>query len=172
MKKVMFMMITLMMCLSSFGQWTFKTINNNFDEPFKKAYTKTNNGGFLMLVVGESKWIIENSDTVEIKQPFFALYGTYFCDDETFITIVFIVKGESIKYSVIASKSQDSKTYVFKTVYTDVDGESWSFWNTDVISQFKNASKVLIKVNQEYCDDDYYEFSMSGSAAAFDFITK
>jgi hypothetical protein len=69
MKKLKLMMITLMMCLMKnvvFGQWTYKTINSEFDGSFKKAYTQTNNSGYLMMEVGEPTY----NDTIKINRPF------------------------------------------------------------------------------------------------------
>jgi hypothetical protein len=59
------------------------------------------------------------------------------------------------------SKSKDSQCYYF-------DG---SIWTEEFIADFKNASKCSIRVNQSHCQNDYYTFNMSGSTAAYNFIT-
>jgi len=70
--KTIKLMITLMMCLFmvvSYGQWTYKTIDNGFDEPFKKAYTAINNGGFLGMETSEElKTTIEYPDSIVGKR--------------------------------------------------------------------------------------------------------
>lgn len=155
------LMMTLMMCLVtslSFGQWTYKTINSEFDGEFKKSYTKTNNNGFLMMEVGDPTY----QDSIIIKRPFLAIQGSYFCDESTTIDLVLVVNGTNIKYELLGEKSSDSRMYYFNE----------DIWTAEFIKDFKSATKCLIRVNQEYCRDDYYEFNFSGSTAAFNFITK
>jgi hypothetical protein len=161
MKKVNVLVLTLFMCLTTImthGQWTYKTINSDFDGAFKKAYTEINNGGYLMMEVGTSS----NDDTIQIIVPFFALSGSYFCDDYTNIDFVFIVNGINKKYELTGIKSSDSKLYFFNE----------SIWTNEFIKDFKSASKCSIRVNQDYCEDDYYQFNFSGSTNAYNFIVK
>ena len=131
----------------TFGQWTYKNIKSDFDGTFKKAYTETNNNGYLMLEKGQNF-------------PFFALRGTYFCDENTTIDIVLMCNGVNKKYEVSASKSGDSRLYYFND----------DIWTDDFIADFKSASKCLIRVNQSHCTTDYYQFKMTNSSAAYNFI--
>ena len=143
-----------MMCLMTsvvFGQWTYKTINSKSDGSFKKAYTKTNNGGYLVMEVGDSAY----------NSPFLSLWGSCFCD-ASYIDFVLVVNGVNKKYKLIGIRSRDGRAYYFNT----------SIWTDEFIKDFKSASKCSIRVNQDYCTDDYYQFDFSGSAAAYDFITK
>ena len=161
MKKVKLMMTTLMMCLITsvvFGQWTYKTINSEFDGSFKRAYTETNNDGYLMMEVGDSTYI----GTTKINRPSLCLRGSYFCDDYIYIDFVLVVNGVNKKYKLIGIRSRDGRMYWFDE----------SIWTDEFIKDFKSASKCSIRVNQDYCTDDYYQFDFSGSAAAYDFITK
>ncbi len=153
--------LLLILCLASIsvsGQWTYKNINSEFDGTFKKAFTQTNNSGYLIMEEGDTIM----KDSVEIKRPFLALRGSYFCDDYAIIDFVLIVNGSNKKYEFNVSKSSDSKLYYFDE----------SIWTDEFIKDFKSASKCSIRVNQEYCSDDYYVFNFSGSAAAYNFITK
>ena len=145
------MMMALMMCLVANGQWTYKTINSEFDGSFKKAYTATNNSGYLIMEVGDT-----------ITKPFIGLAGSYFCDEYTTIDFVLVVQGVNKLYKVRGMKASDNRMY-----YID-----HSIWTDEFIADFKSASKCSIRVNQEYCTDEYYTFSFSGSTAAFNFITK
>jgi len=138
--------------LTSFGQWTHKVIDSDFDGKFKKAYTQSNNRGWLMM---------EKSSTAEAT-PFLALAGSYFCDATTFVDIVFLVGGEKHQYKLYALKSTDSRMYYFMD----------DIWTDDFTAHFKAASKCMIRVNQEHCTDDYYTLNMSGSSAAYNFIVK
>lgn len=133
----------------SFGQWTYKSIKSDFDGTFKKAYTETSNSGYLMLEKGESA-------------PFFALKGSYFCDDTTIVDLIFVCNGVNKKYQLSAIKSKDGRLYYF----------SEDAWTEEFTIDFKSASRCLIRVNQSYCTSDYYEFKMTNSSAAYDFITK
>ena len=161
MKNVKVLLLTLFMCLTtiiSHGQWTYKTINSEFDGQFKKAYTTTNNGGYLIMEVGDGSY----EDTIQITRPFLALSGSYFCDDYTNIDFVFIVNGVNKKYELMGIKSSDSKLYFFNE----------SIWTDEFIKDFKSASKCSIRVNQDYCQADYYQFNFSGSTNAYNFIVK
>ena len=158
MKKIK--LLALLMCISTFtfGQWVYRTINSEFDGVFKKAYTNTNNRGFLLMEVGESTFV----DSVEIKRPFLALQGSYFCDETTIVDFVLVVNGVNKKYELLGSKSSDSRLYYFDE----------SIWTDEFTKDFKTASKCSIRVNQEHCTDDYYVFNFYSSKAAYNFITK
>ena len=161
MKKVKLTMMTLMMCLMTsvvFGQWTYETINSKSDGSFKKAYTETNNRGYLVMEVGDSTY----NDTTKINIPFLSLWGSYFCDDYIYIDFVLVVNGVNKKYKLIGIRSRDGRMYWFDE----------SIWTDEFIKDFKSASKCSIRVNQDYCTDDYFQFDFSGSAAAYNFITK
>lgn len=152
MKKYIFIIALILKTFTSFGQWTYKVINSDFDGKFKKAYTQIDNRGWLMMEV---------SGTDEGK-PFLYLAGSYFCDKYTTVDMVFVVNGEKHLYNLDLSKSDDSRTYYFS------DG----IWTDDFTKHFREASKCLIRVNQEHCTDEYYTFNMSGSSAAYNFIVK
>jgi len=57
----------LFVAFSTFSQWTYKTITNGFDDPFKKAFTATNNNGWLAMEAGESQTVIEYPDSIMKK---------------------------------------------------------------------------------------------------------
>jgi len=144
-------MITLAMCATtfmSFAQWTYKNVNSDFDGTFKKAYTQINNNGFLGM---------EKDD-----KPFLFLYGTYFCDDTAYVDLVFHVNGNKKLYSLYVTKSTDSHYYYFEK----------DIWTEEFTKDFKDASKCYIRVNQSHCTKDYYQFIMTNSSAAYNFINE
>jgi len=151
-----FVMLTL--ALTTQGQWTYKTINSEFDGVFKKAYTETDNNGWLMMEVG----IPDDDDSSGTKLPVLFLRGSYFCDDYLFVDMVLVVNGENKKYLFKVYKSNDNKILVFRR----------DIWTESFIADFKGASKCLIRVNESHCGDEYYRFSMTGSTAAYNFIVK
>lgn len=282
MKKILTMFI-LLLSLNSLSQWQYKVIKNDFDDPFKKAYTKTNNNGFLAIEEGEVQfeksylkldslklicetlklniedvfsessgfkeyalpvldsvkgykkkeyigdpvtnyknlnnefllsytqywnyyyiettsggyyvkdfkyknssftkvtWNIKDSVSIRKlhhlyinynekniltnktkKPPILFLVGTYFCDQNITVDIVLTVKGISKKYSWNTYKSKDSRILFFYNILNDLQ----------FIDDFKNASHIKLRVNESHCRNEYYEFNMSGSNAAFNFIIK
>lgn len=147
-------MTTLMMCLMTsvvFGQWTCLTIP---DGP-NKAYTKTNNRGYLVMEVGDSAY----NDTIKSNIPFLSLWGSCFCD-ASYIDFVLVVNGENKKYK-LTGRAFDNSVYYFDE----------SMWTDEFIKDFKSASKCSIRVQYQWCDY-HYQFDFSGSAAAYDFISK
>lgn len=153
MKNLFLLFLLSFFSLQSFAQWTYKTIDSDFDGVFKKAYTNPYNGGYLLM---------ESDEFEEINLPILAIRGTYFCDDYTTVEMVFYVNGERRKHDLLGTKSDDSRFYVFYDF----------IWTTELISDFKKATKCVIRVNQSHCTDDYYTIDMTGSKAAFEFMTK
>lgn len=147
MKKII-LSVAMLATTLCFSQWTTKIINSEFDGKFKKCFTQINNNGYLAM-------------EKDVDHPFMFLRGSYFCDDDTHIDFVLVVNGVNKKYDIAVSKSKDSQCYYFDS----------SIWTEEFIADFKNASKCSIRVNQSYCQSDYYTFNMSGSTAAYNFIT-
>jgi len=146
MKKLL-MSVGVMLCLNANAQWTNKTINNGFDEPYRICYTATNNLGYLKL---------ENVD----GQIYFYLNGKYCCDDSPVVNLSFIVNGVTVKYYCTANVG-DNKDVVW--ILED-------FLNSAVVESFKNCSTLNIRVNDKVCNEEIYSFNMSGSTAALNFI--
>lgn len=67
MKKLLFTIAISLASTSLFSQWTYKTISNGFDSPFKKAFTATNNNGWLAMEAGESQEVVEYPDSIMKK---------------------------------------------------------------------------------------------------------
>jgi hypothetical protein len=263
--------------LVAFGQWTFKNVDNGFDEPYKIAYTAKNNNailklepvevevalpkiypqqsgmhyfettyehsitsgesidlssGFLrnqgrvfsgekLVIVGQTSLetngttkmyyllfdrykkvyceheqikftiptIIQSFDLqnqkeidslTEVAKIFveqctsvpqlyekqiqisFYLSGGYHCDDEIPVDISFLIGTQFQKFSVKGMKSKDSGTVFL------LDDLSTS----DMKESFLKSSMVKLRFNESTCENDYYEFKMTGSKAALEFIGK
>ena len=146
MKKLL-ISIGVMLCLNANAQWTNKTINNGFDDPYRICYTATNNLGYLKL---------ENVD----GQVYFYLNGKYCCDESPVVNLSFIVNGVTVKYFCTANVSDDKGT-----VWILED-----FLNSTVVESFKNCSTLNIRVNDTVCNEEIYSFNMSGSTSALNFI--
>lgn len=166
MKKLLFTTLLTLISCSVFSQWTTKTIKNGFDEPFRKAYTVTNNYGWLSMESGyEQTEVINPNDSTKsmLTLPLLYLNGSYFCDDNPDVDIVFVVAGVDKKWTVSTDKSSDSEILFFP---------SDLFSNPKFKSDFLSASKVRVRVNESHCSSDYYTFGMSGSTASYNFIVK
>ena len=174
-------MMTLMMCLMTsvvFGQWTYETIpfgpsvpneareafnmNSESGSEIRLARTKTAYGGSLSMSVLE----YTHNDTIKLIRHNLTLWSYHpFSDSSACIDFILVVNGVNKKYKLtgkLAGKSFDNEAYIFDE----------SIWTDEFIKDFKSASKCYIRVSQNDCTDDYYQFNFSGSAAAYDFITK
>jgi hypothetical protein len=150
MKKVINLLLAVLTTGCVSAQWTYKTVDNGFDEPYKIAHTAENNGAFLKL---------EKVDTFVI----WYIQGGYYCDDKPDIDVVFVVKGVNKKYNLKGTKNEKNNVVFFP-------------WNLDIDenlnADFKGASSVKIRINESYCTSEVYEFNMSNSKAAYDFMIK
>ena len=146
--KNLLMSVGVMLCLNANAQWTKKTVDNGFDDPYRICYTAINNLGYLKL---------ENVD----GQIYFYLSGKYCCDENPTINLAFIVNGVTVKYHCTARVSEDK-------------GTVWildDFLNSTVVESFKNCSSLNVRVVDTVCSNELYYFNMSGSTAALNFIT-
>lgn len=147
MKKLVLSIATILLANVSIAQWTKKSVDNGFDEPYRICYTNTNNSGFLKL---------ENSDGNIV----FYLQGGYYCSDEPIVDISFLVQNQWVKHSVIGLKNEKGNT-----IFLSDNIEDAFFFKS-----FLNATQVKVRVNEEYCNTEVFQFNMSGSTSAFNFI--
>jgi hypothetical protein len=73
-----------------------------------------------------------------------------------------MVNGVYKKYSYDASTSSDKDNVFFIE----------NLLNANCLADFKACSSVKVRVNDTTCDTETYEFKMSGSTAALNFISK
>ena len=147
MKKIIVTVGLMLIGFNSSAQWTYQSVDNGFDNRYRIAYTEKNNNAILKL---------ENVDGDII----FYLQGGYFCDETPNIDLVFIVNGENKKYSTSSVKSDDNSCLFFITDLT----------SSDMFEDFKNCTSLKIRVNESYCDTEVYNFNMSKSTTAYNYI--
>ena len=147
MKKVFFTLAVLFSVSMAYSQWSYELIKNDFDDPYRIAYTSANNSAILKL---------ENVD----GSIFFYIQGGYYCDDYPSIDLVFVVNGENIKYNIEGMKN-DKNDVVFFTS---------DLVNNEMFDSFKKCSVLKVRINETYCDSDTYSFNMSKSTSAVTFI--
>lgn len=171
MKKAFLFSVAALLCLNALSQWTYQTVDNGLDDPYRIAFSKQNNGGYLKL---------EPMPSVSPCYAIFYITGTYFCDDNPTVNISFLINGEYQKFLIVGEKSSDNKTIFFGSIegnnnanITTPPGNTipYNYGSVNFVPYFKAASSIKIRVNESHCDDDYYEFNMSGSTAAYNYIT-
>jgi hypothetical protein len=147
MKKLFFTLAVIFSVSMAYSQWSYELIKNDFDDPYRIAYTTSNNSAYLKL---------ENVD----GSIFFYIQGGYYCDDNPSVDLVFVVNGESIKYSIEGLKSSSSDIIFFTN----------DLINNEMYDSFKKCSSLKIRVTESYCQSETYTFSMSKSTSAVTFI--
>ena len=148
MKKIFFTIILLTSISSAYSQWSFESISNGFDDTYRIAYTSQNNSAILKL---------EKFDDGDIL---FYILGSYYCDDDPSVDLVFIVNGVSFKYSIEGVKN-DKSDIIFLTA---------DLMNSELLESFQKCSILKVRINQTYCDTETYSFNMSKSTSALNFI--
>jgi hypothetical protein len=147
------------MCLFvevSYGQWTYKTIDNGFDEPFKKAYTVINNGGFLGMETSEElKTTIEYPDSIVEKRDTIA--GKIISITNT-LSINALSIGSEVGY--IPCVKSDITAYLSPTSFLSKDSDSSKNINSDFvvsIEEIRPWYKIITTSGTYYIGDkDYF----------------
>jgi hypothetical protein len=148
MKKLLLLMLLVPMLGAA--QWEYETVDNGFDKAYKIAYTKKVYGAYLKL---------ENVD----GDIFLYLQQTYdiFCEEETLVELSFYVNGKYEKYSTSDCVISDDLTTVF--IMPDIS-------TSTCVDDFKNSTKLKIRITQETCGQEVYEYNMTGSTKALTFM--
>jgi hypothetical protein len=145
------LLLLIVLSNTSFGQWVTENIDNGIDIPYPIAYCmSTSDRGILKLE--------ENRGEIA-----FYVTGSYFCSDNPIVDIGIKVNGETNRYRLVGRKSRDSKTVFL--IDNLLENERANF-----VRDFKNASSLIMRVNEEHCTDEYFAFIMRGSTKAFNFM--
>ena len=146
--KNLFLILFLLLALNINAQWVNKTVNNDFDDPYRICYTAPNNGVILKL------------ENVEGLISFY-LSGGYYCDESPVVDLSFIVNGVAKKYSRECSISSDNKiVWLINDLLIE-----------EMLTDFKNCNILKVRVNDYTCSIEIYSFNMSGSSSAINFIS-
>lgn len=147
MKNFILSFILLLSIGSAYSQWSYESVSNDFDDPYRIAYTTKNNNAILKL------------ENVE-GSIYFYIQGGFFCDDNPSVDLVFVVNGENVKYNLTGIKN-DNNSVVFFT---------GDLMNESMLESFKKCSVLKIRINESYCDSETYTFNMSKSTSALTYI--
>ena len=154
MKTLKTLILTLVLLLSinnSYSQWVTKTVDNKLDLPYKIAYCSD--------ALEKAVLKLESVD----GQLAFYIAGSYFCDDMIAVDIALIVGGESKRYTVVGTKSSDSKVlFLIDDLLVE---EQASFFK-----DLKACTSAIIRTNESHCSSDIFKFNMAGSTKAVNFM--
>jgi len=146
--KTLLLVIGLALSYTASAQWVSKTINNGFDAPYKIAYTD----------VAQNQWLKLENYNNEIS---FYIGGVYICDDNVSVDMSFLVNGTYEKYNLLDCYTSEDNTTVF---FID------NLAAHEILTSFKSASSIKIRINDTTCDSEIYEFKMSGSTSAYNYV--
>jgi hypothetical protein len=153
MKKLFFIVLTLLFTGPIFSQWVTKVVDNQLDEPYRIAYCLTKSQRAIL--------------KMESAPGIIALYitGSYFCDESPVVDLAFVVNGVSKKYSLLGFKSNDSRTIFLYDNLLDPE-------NVEILQNFKKCSSIIIRINESHCTSEFHTFNMAGSSSAVEFMSK
>ena len=150
MKKVINLVLAVLTVGTLNAQWTYKTVKNGFDDPYKVAYTPTNNGAEAYMLFVDSAVVLEIS-------------GGYYCDEEPSIDVVLVVNGVDNKFEFEGYKGSTG----------DVIYITWDMASEPAfLNAFKLATTMRVRINESYCTTEVYTYKMTNSKAAFDYMIK
>ena len=149
MKKVINLVLAVLTVGTLNAQWTYKTVKNGFDDPYKIAYTPTSNGAEAYMLFVDSAVILEIS-------------GGYYCDEDPKVDVVLVVNGVDNKFEFKGYKGSTSDV-----VYITWDMES----EPGFLKVFKAASTMKVRINESSCANGIYTYNMTNAKAAFNYIT-
>jgi len=150
MKKVL-LVLGLVLSTTLNAQWVSKNINNGLDDPYKICYNTNEfkdilkmeqyNGGVILYVQDETNC---------------------FNEEDVHTDISFFVKGEWIRFIFECNAIDDSAMGLVHNLLNPN--------NEKLLNSFKLATKIRFRYNYTICEPEVYEFNMSGSTAALNFI--
>lgn len=149
--KTLTLFFFLLLSLTTYSQWVYKTVTDGFDDPYKVAYTDNPSGAYLKMEYSEGRVL-------------FFIKGGYYCDETPSYDFVFQLGQEVYKVSGVGLKSESSDIIFFTPNLLDEEFQT--------VDWFKKCSKLKIRINESYCTTEYYEFNMSKSSSALEFMSK
>jgi hypothetical protein len=148
MKKLIITLIALICFIPVQAQWKFETVDNGFDSKFKVAYADAVNKKAFVKLFQQSDGRIG-----------FLIYEGFICTDYPTIELTFFVNGEWQAYEPLTGiKSTDNeKVYILNDI-------------SSVEADFRKASIMKIRLDDTHCGKQIFEFDMTGSGKALDFM--
>lgn len=132
------------------AQWHTEKVDNGLDDPYRICWNQNQYGELLKL---------ENFGGVV------ALYikEESYCNDEVSVDVGFLVNGEWKRFSL-----ERGVLFGVMIIQPNLAESTTNF--PEFTQYFKACTKMKIRLNYTDCSPEVYEFNMSGSAAALNFI--
>lgn len=138
---------------NAFGQWVNKFVDNGFDEPYKICYNSAKNDDDVLAK-------LEFADYDGSGRIIFYIQGGYFCGETIKADISFLVNGVYEKYSTNGDVASDHESlFLIHDLRNDI-----------ILENFKKASMMKIRINDDICGEEIYTFSMTGSTSAYNYV--
>jgi len=150
MKKIINFIVAILIVGTVNAQWSFKTVSNGFDDPYKIAYTPENNGAAAYMLFVDSTVVL-------------SIDGGYYCEEEPNVDVVLVVNGVDNKFEFEGYKGETSDV-----VYITWDMAS----NAEFLNTFKLSSIMKVRINESYCTTEVYTYKMTNSKAAYQYMNK
>ena len=139
---------------TSNAQWIVNKLDNGFDTPSKIAYTNEKQATYLKL------------EYINGGVVFYVGGETYCGDGPVFVELSFQVNGVNKQYGRACPLYGDEDPIAVVSV---------DLINEDFYADFKSASTIKIRISDFDCSETVktlYTYSMSGSTAAVNYVTK
>jgi hypothetical protein len=150
MKKVINLVLAVLITGCINAQWSYKLVDNGFDEPYRIATTPINNSAYAYML---------NLDSAVVL----AITGGYYCDDYPTVDVVLTVNGIDKRFQFDSYKSKSS----------DIIYITWNMGeNPEFVNDFRTASNMKLRINESYCTTEVYTYKMTSSKAAYDYVAK
>ena len=145
--KNLLVVVGLALSYTANAQWVTRTVNNDFDDPYRIAFTENNDMLLKLENVNGKVWVY--------------VANGYTCDDNLTVDASFIVNGVAKKYTFNAFTSDDRENVFF----------IGDLVNEDCLVDFKACTSIKIRINDTTCHTEIYQFNMSGSSSALKFVS-
>ena len=141
----------LLWSTASFSQWKYDYVVDPVGGDYKIAYSKDSEdpSTFLKLEMYQSNMVMY-------------IQTNNMCGKNVFVSAIFVTPQFSREVTLIGFVTPDESI-----VYLEKDMRTSSF-----LSLFKQSTEVVLKVTADECEDRYFQFFMSGSTAAYNFMSK
>ena len=135
----------------SFSQWNYDYVVDALGGDYKIAYARDteDSRAFLKLEVYQSNVIMY-------------IQADEICGKSVLVSAIFVTPQFNREITFIGLVTPDETI-----IYLERDMKTSSFLNL-----FKQSTEVVIKVTTDECVDRYFQFFMSGSTAAYNFMSK
>lgn len=146
--KKLIIAIALLIAGKASGQWETKKVDNGFDPPYHIAVCYDKKSNFLKL---------ENFGEGKVAM---ILYTGYFCTEQPFVELSYLMDTGWSKFSGAAiMRTTDQKKIIISINIENAMSD-----------EFRKSKLLKIRVDDEHCGKQIYEFTMTGSTYALSYV--